>query len=149
MGVPLQHQSWVWAAAFSPDGRLVVTTSMDNTARVWDATTGQPAGVPMPHQGQIYRAAFSPNGRFVVTASTDKTARVWNVLLGSDSAEDANLLADLAEVVGGYRLTELGSIVVLEEAERRARVRRLVGPEAQGAVPLDVLLRRFVPSYSR
>ena len=31
----------VTAAAFSPDGTRIVTASQDNTARVWDATTGK------------------------------------------------------------------------------------------------------------
>src|SRR5436305_1984388 len=34
------HTGSVAAAAFSPDGKRVVTASWDRTARVWDATTG-------------------------------------------------------------------------------------------------------------
>ena len=36
MGAPIQHQDGVYYAAFSPDGRRVVTASYDNTARVWN-----------------------------------------------------------------------------------------------------------------
>jgi WD40 repeat protein len=36
LGPPLQHQSWVVAAAFSPDGNSVVTRS-GNTAQLWKA----------------------------------------------------------------------------------------------------------------
>ena len=35
------HQDSVCHAAFSPDGKLVVTASEDNTARLWDVATGQ------------------------------------------------------------------------------------------------------------
>ena len=33
---PMPHELGVTAAAFSPDGRRVLTASWDNTARVWD-----------------------------------------------------------------------------------------------------------------
>ena len=75
-GGPVQH------AAFSPDGRQVVTASADNTARVWDAATGEPVGKPLTHQDWVRHAAFSPDGRQVVTASDDNTARVWDAATG-------------------------------------------------------------------
>jgi eukaryotic-like serine/threonine-protein kinase len=69
-------------ASFSPDGRRVVTASMDGTARVWDAATGQPVSPPMRHQLEVRCASFSPDGRRVVTASRDKTAKVWDAATG-------------------------------------------------------------------
>jgi len=55
----------------------VVTASSDRTARLWDASTGQPLGDTMKHQSSVLSAQFSPNGRRIVTAS-DRTARVWD-----------------------------------------------------------------------
>jgi len=43
----MPHQREVDAVAFSPDGKSVLTGSWDNTARIWDAATGQPIGTPM------------------------------------------------------------------------------------------------------
>jgi eukaryotic-like serine/threonine-protein kinase len=63
---------------FSPDGRRIVTTSKDHTARVWDADTGEPVSPPLRHGDTVWKAAFSPDGRRVVTASYDRTARVWD-----------------------------------------------------------------------
>jgi len=38
---PLLHQKSVAFADFSPDGRRIVSASLDATAQVWDAGTGQ------------------------------------------------------------------------------------------------------------
>jgi len=78
----LEHHEAVLSAAFSPDGTRVVTASVDSTARVWDAATGQPLTGPLVHEGPVLRAAFSPDGTRVVTASRDGTARVWDAATG-------------------------------------------------------------------
>ncbi|MGH9361516.1 MAG: WD40 repeat domain-containing protein, partial [Thermoanaerobaculia bacterium] len=73
------HEDSVTSAAFSPDGRRIVTTSRDNTARVWAVDgSGEPV-VLRGHEGDVESAAFSPDGKRVVTASFDGTARVWAV----------------------------------------------------------------------
>ena len=68
----MKHGDGVSHAAFSPDGRRVVTASYDKTARVWDAASGQPITQPMRHTNDVNHAAFSPDGRRVVTASDDQ-----------------------------------------------------------------------------
>ena len=35
------------SAAFSPDGKRIVTASVDKTARLWDAETGKQIGAPL------------------------------------------------------------------------------------------------------
>jgi WD domain, G-beta repeat len=71
------HSQPVTSAAFSTDGRRVVTSSYDKTARIWDATTGQQLAAML--QGDLVEtAAFSPDGRTIVTASDDKTAVIWD-----------------------------------------------------------------------
>ena len=64
------HTGPVNSAAFSPDGRRVVTASSDNSARLWDAESGKEIALLKGHTelGAI-EAAFSPDGTRVVTTS--------------------------------------------------------------------------------
>jgi WD40 repeat protein len=78
----------VWNAAFSPDGRRIVTASWDKTARLWDAETGKPIGEPLKgHEKAVNSAAFSPDGRRILTASEDKTAQLWDADTGKPIGE--------------------------------------------------------------
>jgi WD40 repeat protein len=87
----LGHDGWVANAAFSPDGQRVVTASLDKTARLWDAATGQPIGEPLRgHEDGVQGVAFSPDGKRIVTASDDKTARIWDAATGQPIGEPLN-----------------------------------------------------------
>jgi WD40 repeat protein len=72
------HKAPIMSAVFFPDGRRVLTTSDDKTARVWSAPfTGTPV-VLDGHTDVVVFAAPSPDGTRVVTTSRDRTARVWD-----------------------------------------------------------------------
>jgi WD40 repeat protein len=73
------HTDEVYYSTFSPDGKRIVSGSLDMTARVWNADGTGEALVLRGHESAVWRAAFSPDGTRVATASWDGTARVWRV----------------------------------------------------------------------
>jgi WD40 repeat protein/serine/threonine protein kinase/tetratricopeptide (TPR) repeat protein len=76
------HGDWVSSVAFSPDGQMILTGSDDKTARLWDATTGQPIGQPIVHPQGVTSVAFSPDGQTILTGSRDNTAQLWHASTG-------------------------------------------------------------------
>jgi len=81
-------------ARFSPDGKQLVTTSPDNTVRIWDVATGKALSVPLT---QVVQARFSPDGQQVVTTSKDGTSQAWEV-------ETRKLLSGLSNHLGTWQL---------------------------------------------
>jgi WD40 repeat protein len=70
------HDDAVAHASFSPDGRLIITSSRE-TVRVWDAKTQRDIAI-FKAPDSIYESEFSPDGRLVASASFD-FVRVWRV----------------------------------------------------------------------
>lgn len=67
------------AAAFSPDGRILVSASHQGSVGMWDAVTGTRLGSPLNgHTGHLYAVAFSPRGDLVASAGDDGTVRLWD-----------------------------------------------------------------------
>ena len=76
------HTSYITKGIFSHDGRRIVTTNHDKTARIWDAETGRRLHILKDHQDWVEDAAFSSDGRWVVTGCYDDFTRVWNTETG-------------------------------------------------------------------
>jgi len=65
-------------------------------------------------------------------------------MMNLTTTERVERVADVAEVIGGYRVTESGSVVALENADRLELIRHLGGAGANLLTPIDTLLRPFV-----
>ena len=76
------HSGYVYSVAFSPDGTKIISGSMDQTIKIWDANTGQCLKTLKGHSEYIYSVAFSPDGRRIVSGSNDKTIKIWDANTG-------------------------------------------------------------------
>ena len=71
------HVSDVTSCQWSPDDSLIVTSSLDRKARIWDPASGDLLAV-VEAEGQIWSAAFAPDGRTVALA-TDDGVLLWEL----------------------------------------------------------------------
>jgi beta-lactam-binding protein with PASTA domain len=72
------HTGDVSSVAASPDGTELLTGSFDQTAKLWDLSTGAEIRTFTGHGAALYSVAFSPNGTRILTGSEDGTARLWD-----------------------------------------------------------------------
>jgi WD40 repeat protein len=71
------HTNGVSAVAFSPDSTLLVSTSFDNTTRLW--TVRSKAEKARLLEGTFARSvAISPDGKWLAAALVDSTIRLWD-----------------------------------------------------------------------
>ncbi len=67
--------------AYSRDGKRLITGSLDKTARVWDASTGDLLLTLGGHRLEVTSVALS--GNRAVTGEADGTVRVWDLATGA------------------------------------------------------------------
>jgi len=85
MGAPLVPPvkgSGLWSVgvAFSRDGKMLASTSGDNSVVLWEVATCKLIGSPLAgHKYPVHTVAFSPDGETLASGSQDATIILWDV----------------------------------------------------------------------
>jgi WD40 repeat protein len=112
------HTADVYDCAFSPDGKLIVSSSRDTTLKVWDAATGDERATLIGHRGGVNGCAFSPDGSLIVSASEDKTLKVWDAASGCE----LRTLTGHAGWVYGCAFSPDGTLIVSTSRDHTLKV---------------------------
>jgi len=92
------HAKYALSCKFSPDSKLLATSSADQTTKVWDTNTWKLLRVSelktglfayfgalflqelsVDNQRWVWDLEFSADSRYLFTASSDGTARLWSL----------------------------------------------------------------------
>jgi WD40 repeat protein len=123
----VKHPRVVTDAAYSPNGRLVVSGGRDHTGRVWSTRTWREVEGPLlGHNGQVLAVAFDRAGDRIATGSTDQTGRVWRTSTGRLFTTLFGHTSQLLDVAFGP-----GSVLVTASGDGTARTWRAEGDEAR------------------
>ncbi len=72
----------VHTAAYSPDGRSIVSGSRDGTVKIWDTASGKCVSTFEGHKSDVTSASYAPDGKYVVSGSRDSTVKIWDTASG-------------------------------------------------------------------
>ena len=75
------HTDWVTGVAHLPDGRRIITCSVDGSLRLWNLESGTQIGDDWRDGGneQVCIIGLSPNSKTVASGSVDGKVRLWDV----------------------------------------------------------------------
>ena len=127
----VKHPRVVTDAAFSPDGKLVVSVGRDDVGRVWSTKTWTEVMDPLEgHNGQVLTVAFDRGGDRIATGSTDQTGRVWRARDGRPLTTlfgHTSHVSDIAFGPGEVLVTASGDGTARTWRDRGGPARVLVG----------------------
>lgn len=109
------HTAAVTSAAFSADGKRVVSASDDKTVKLWSTETGHETFSFKGHTAQVRCLAISPDGKRVASGGYDKLLRVWDSTSGRELVSmnaTPNYLTSVAFSPDGKRLASAGILAV-------------------------------------
>ncbi len=77
------HTDKVHSLELAANDEQLLSGSWDNTARLWDLSSGKTLQVFEGHAKSVFDAIFSPDQKKVLTAASDNSIRIWDILTGN------------------------------------------------------------------
>ena len=82
LGALKGHGKGVTQIAFSRDGRLLASSSSDNTIKIWDIASQREIKTLRGHVANVESIDFSPDGRLIASAGEDGSTFLWDAQTG-------------------------------------------------------------------
>ena len=96
----------------------MVSSSDDQTVKVWDLESGQLLHTLLGHFDAVASCAITPDGRRVVSASWDHTLKLWDL----ESGQHLHTFQGHSDVVTGSVLTPDGRRVISSSDDRTLKL---------------------------
>ena len=106
------HRDYIYAIAFSPDGKTIASSSYDRLIKIWDAQSGAEIKTLKEHVDAVFPIAFSPDGKRLASGSADRTVKIWDVASGRriyTLSDSTDVIFTLAFHASGQKLSAAGA----------------------------------------
>jgi len=124
------HDGAVIAVGFSPDGKTLLSFSLDGGLRSWDAATGAPQGAVQKITDSHASAVFSADGKFLVSGTSGGTLHMFGI-----SSKKAVFKSALGSPVRAVAISMDGGTLAVALGDETVRILDAVTGNEQGRVP--------------
>lgn len=84
LSVQTGHAGSIVSLAFTRDGKVLASGSVDNTIKLWDTATGHQLRALKGHDMTVVSLAFSPDDRLLASGGADNTIKLWDLAAGQE-----------------------------------------------------------------
>jgi WD40 repeat protein len=119
------HGDWVRSLTFNNDGSKLVSTSSDQTVKIWDVAQETCIQTLTGHANRVYAAAISPDDRRLATCGADCVIRIWDFVTG----ECLQMIAGHGDSVWSVGFSDDPGIIISSSRDRTVKLWNLASGE--------------------
>ena len=112
------HTEWIIHIEWSPDGRMLMSSSADGTTRLWDAKTGKCLHTLESNKQDPLSFSFDPKGRILIIGSKKKTIELWDPTNG----QRFHILKGHSDVIPIMAFDPTGGILAIGHENKAANL---------------------------
>jgi WD40 repeat protein len=113
-----EHTGRIWAARFSPNGKLLATCSGDGTIRIWDVATWTVLEILTGFRNWFFAIEFSPDSQFLAIGNVGNVVKIWDL----STKQQIHTLSGHSARVATLQFSTDGRLLVTGSGDRSVRL---------------------------